>query len=392
MFNTDPSLLNVQFEGYKLDQNWNPQVHDILLPANVVCWEQDAESSGQELQVLADSILRNSLLPDGRFILIDGSICDTSGTINRTNIDMTDAMGPCSVAGVFVSTGHTLWRSNATESVPLNLRFAPSEYAIHLLFATEEYLIVNQIVPAAALKAQLKCTEKHKSIFLISLLNANNLSTICEYVSWSRPFFACIIKDTLLLGSSTGFSPLKGAELDDADVTEIEQKPIDMVEEHLIDEEDDESCQFTSLILRAFKLDQPSVLFSAAPPATYIAHRLPDKHNQSLLLALQIGVDAVVFSLDIADESLTAQHIYTLDAFAFVQAGKPRKRLLGFAEGLAVLAEVGELVFLYQRIDGKNWSRQALVNLGSKEPIIGLQVDSARVTVLTPSALKIIQL
>jgi hypothetical protein len=301
--------------------------------------------------------------------------------------------GEVSMHGQFVSTGADVFHSNTLLHLPL--MFPAEEHHFNIKHSDNEYLLGYQIVPAICLHdIPVSKSKMGTSVFWMSLIRCGEIPRLIgEYYSWGRPLVARLFDGALLLGSPTGFvAKKKAGHIDTApdvssDSLVVSEPGIFAFEEEKVDGEKIEENQSVALVLRSFDLN--GQLIAESPLLSFLGHQV--NQEGSLLLASQYGVDVAVHK--ILDKSLNTIHEYTLNAFAFIQSGKPRKKFIAFAENLAVLAESSGSLYIYRmnKIED-NLARQYLVELG-KEEVLGLTIDEAHtILALVPKKLITIKL
>lgn len=386
MFKLDRNLINAKFECYRLASNDELTIQEIYLPAKVRHHRTDCEST--QFEVLADQLLKSSLSDDNQILSEDGYLLGVSsnGFIQKGN--MTNAEGnEVSMHGQSVSTGAQIYHSGKLLDLPLS--YAPSKYPFTIKHSDENYLLGYQVIPALICQdLPVPDSKKCSSVFWMSLFKFDTeMELVGEYYSWGRPLLARIFDESLLFGSSTGFlsKSSENVEIDEcADTTPV--SPI-VFDEQEFDEDETEENQACSLILRSFSIQGQQI--AESPIVSFSGIRFSD--DGSLLVGIQCGVDVAVFK--IIDSSLATAHLYTLNAFAFIQSGKPRKKFTAFAENLAALCESSGSLYVY-RMDsiGDNIARQYLVNIGDDD-VLGLVIDDDRhVSVLLREKLLVISL
>lgn len=384
MFKVDRNLINANFECYRLASNDELTIQEIYLPSKVRHHRVECEST--QFQVLADQLLKSSVSDDNQILLETGQLLGVSsnGFIQKESLE--DAVGnEVSMHGRFVSTGAQIYYSGQLLDLPLS--FASSDYPFTVKHSDEHYLLGYQVLPASLCQDLLiPEPKKNCSIFWVSLLKSGTgMELVGEYYSWGRPLIARIFDGFLLLGSSTGFSTKSSELIEIAESNETTPISPIVFDEQEFDEDEAEENQATSLILRSFSIQGQQI--AESPIVSFSGIRFLE--DGSLLVGIQCGVDVAVFK--ILDSSLATVHLYTLNAFAFIQSGKPRKKFTAFAENLAIICESSGSLYIY-RMDyvEDNIARQYLVNLGDDE-VFGLMIeDDNKLLVLLDEKLLII--
>lgn len=380
MFKVNRSLLNVNFEGYKLAQQGCDLIHVIDLPSPVHSRQADAQSS--QFQVLADELYRNDLWA-GKFICLqDGSILelDDEGkyrAVGKHTINEYSSFS-ASYSGFYCLNNRVF--SEGKEEVTLALRFP--DHPFTLTCSNEAYLTGYQTVLAEDLRIMLPESKKNSYVFLVSLFKGEG-ALVAEYISYGRPRIAEILDDNLLLGSSTGFT-LLGTGAPDFLTESTHLVLEDRLAEEVDEEEAEEEASLIQAIIKTFPLSAPNECTCTSPPITLLG--VP-RQEDVFYIATQTGVDMAVFRTAIAQGTLTTEHVYTQHAFAFVQSGKPRRKYIAFTEGMAVIAEVSDTIYVYKlRSLNDLIADQYLIDLrqhaASGSPIIGISLQDGALKVL----------
>jgi len=412
MFSPNRSLLNVHFEGYKLSPDLHMSTKSLPLP----CCLAIPDSEASQFQVLADSILQNHLFINRKgtddmqkvqAVLGDGQVVqvDTDGLHQIGKIRMGEFV--CTASGPYVSNGIDLLCHDVTLTIEGYFRYSPEQYPLKLIEYSAGLLLCYQIVPSAACESIWPTkSPKGSHLFLLSVVELaqqvqvqSSGRIVSEMGSWTRPLLAHCEAGNIILGSSSGFFSITGEnsrvvqeeeDLQDEESVVGVERPMACED---VDEEDMDSNSSAEILLKAFLPD--GRLLASAPPAHYLSH-ITDSEGR-LLIATQSGVDALIFHITLhfsPTQTLATTHIYTLNAFAFIQAGKPRKRFIGFAKDMAVLAEGKDLVYVY-RMDGitENEARQVLVSLGKDRRILGMRIiEENNIVILTSESIEIINI
>lgn len=389
MFDIDRSLINVNFESYKLDASAFER-QTVELPAEV--YQPETEYQVTQFQVLADGILRNLLFQtddDGvAFFLKDGSIMKYNGELSQLKSPVPLETSVSATNGYY-SIGCQVF---STDGKPIQLPNSPfNEYPIHLTDASNEYIMGYQVVPSESCDwISLSEDKMGSSIFLVRIFKADG-TPVVEYFSWTRPLILQFFKESILLGSPSGFYPVNYPVLMTPEPSVIEpiiERP-DLLDDRTDEQEEEEleESQINHLILRSFLLEDPKKMVAASPPMTYLA-----SSKTQGWIALQNGVDMVVFQLE--DAALKLQrHIFTLNAFAFIQSGKQKKKFVTFQKNVAVLAESFEAVYVYKMDSIQDCvAKQYLISFPG-EPILGIHLNAdGNLLLLLPTRLEVIKL
>ncbi len=372
MFQVNREMTNPRFIGYKLSSACEEHLEYKFNESLYV-----VDSTSTQFQVLADQTLRNHLYPveNGcfRVILSDGSVRQVNKSEDRVigKVDIEEGV-QATIAGPYISIGKIVYRDFSL--YPVNLKHDSSLYLLHYDYKVD-ILIGYQVLARESLFSET--IKQPFSVFLISIIR--NGQVIADYASWSRPLMATVLDGAVILASATGVLPLGTFVFDSSEVEEAE------VVQERNDDSDEGTSSSNDAIIGSFSLDDPSNILATSPLLSLLTCR------EGVLIGIQHGVDMLV--LQILNSKLETSHLYTISAFAYIQAGKERKKYLTFDRGAALLAETNGSIYLYrnERIEDDT-AKQFLVSL-DEHNIYGVHlVYPNELVLLTKDMVKFIKL